>query len=78
MPARYSDAKPATWCIARAGRLVCSFVGVARSSGGFGSSMFSEAVTAELDAMGVVNDAIEDGIGQRWIAARSPLTAQSR
>jgi hypothetical protein len=40
--------------------------------------MFSEAVTAELDAMGVVNDAIEDGIGQRWIAARSPLTAQSR
>lgn len=30
--------------------------------------MFSKAFAAELDAMGVVNDAIEDGIGQRWIA----------
>ena len=35
-----------------------------RSSGGFGSSILSEAVTAEFDAIGVVNDAIEDGIGQ--------------
>jgi hypothetical protein len=39
--------------------------------------MFSEAVTAELDAMGVVNDAIEDGIGQRWIAARSPVGSEN-
>jgi len=41
---------------------------MASSRGVFGSSLFSEAVAAEFDAIGIVNDAIEDGIGQRWVA----------
>ena len=41
---------------------------MASSRGVFGSSLFSEAVATEFDAIGIVNDAIEDGIGQRWVA----------
>lgn len=41
---------------------------MASSRGVFGSSLFSETVAAEFDAIGIVNDAIEDGIGQRRVA----------
>lgn len=31
------------------------------------ASVFSHALAGEIDAIGVVNEAIEDGIGQRWV-----------
>jgi hypothetical protein len=32
------------------------------------SFLFTERVTAQLDAMGVVDDAVEDRVGKGWIA----------
>ena len=32
------------------------------------SLLLTERITAQLDAMGVVDDAVEDGVGQSWIA----------
>lgn len=30
-------------------------------------ALFSHALAGEIDAIGVVNEAIQDGIGQRWV-----------
>jgi hypothetical protein len=46
-----------------------SIMGWVRSSGdGFGGALFAQAVAAELQAMGVVDDAIENGVSERWFA----------
>jgi hypothetical protein len=45
-----------------------SIMGCMRSSGdGFGGALFAQAVAAELQAMGVVDDAVENGVSERWL-----------
>ena len=39
--------------------------GVKRAFSGF---VFTHAFSFDLQSVGVVNDAVEDGVGQRWIA----------
>ncbi len=41
---------------------------VARSSGGWSLTLLSQALAGQLDTVGVVDKAVEDGIGDRWIA----------
>ena len=47
------------------------------SCGDLGGSSLAQAVALELDPVGVVDDAIEDGVGQRGIADASVSTAIS-
>ncbi|ESZ60224.1 hypothetical protein X727_31110 [Mesorhizobium sp. L103C119B0] len=34
---------------------------------GFWRALFSHAFSGEIDAIGVVNEAVQDGIGQSWV-----------
>ena len=46
-----------------------SIMDCVQSSGdGFDGALFAQAVAAELQAMGVVDDAIENGVSERWLA----------
>jgi hypothetical protein len=46
-----------------------SIMDCVQSSGdGFDGALFAQAVAAELQAMGVVDDAIENGVSERWFA----------
>jgi hypothetical protein len=46
-----------------------SITGWMRSSGdGFGGALLGQAVAAQLQTMGVVDDAVEDGVGQGRLA----------
>ena len=73
-PATYSDFMPATIPIlsrpvgAPLGRCFAWRVIVARSSGGRSLTLLSQALAGQLDTVGVVDKAVEDGIGDRWIA----------
>jgi hypothetical protein len=41
---------------------------VGRSSGGGGGSSFAHGLALELDAVGVVDEAVEDGVGEGRLA----------
>ena len=46
-----------------------SIMDCVQSSGdGFDGALLAQAVAAELPAMGVVDDAIENGVGEGWFA----------
>src|SRR6266436_9579036 len=46
-----------------------SITGWVGSSGGdFRRLLLAQTVAAELEAMGVVNDPVEDGVGEGWLA----------
>jgi hypothetical protein len=51
-----------------------SIMDCVQSSGdGFDGALFAQAVAAELQAMGVVDDAIENGVSERWLAEHRRL-----
>jgi hypothetical protein len=57
-----------------------SISGCVRSSGnGFGGALLAQAVAAELPAMGVVDEAIENGVSERrWTDQLMPFVDRDR
>ena len=52
--------------------------GFGSSLDGFGGQLPAQAVAAQVDAVGVVDEAIEDGIGERWVAGDQVVPAVHR
>ncbi|MBP2449527.1 hypothetical protein JOH51_007035 [Rhizobium leguminosarum] len=44
--------------------------------GRYWRTLFSHAFTGEIDAIGIVNEAIQDGIGERWVCYYFPPAIQ--
>ena len=45
-------------------------------SGAYWQTLFSHALASEIDAIGIVNEAVQDGIGERWICYDFPPVIQ--
>ena len=61
------------WRVARLLDVISSIAGRAGSSGGDFRRLLAQAVAAELEAVGIVNDAVEDGVSECRVAEHGAM-----